>query len=106
MSQTKAANVRHLWLPSQRSLCDLAVRRVVKSPAEAEQGNRVADALPACTACILVARMLDKSASELYAGSGNRAYPDQQQALELLGTTWWPWVSSGITQLDGGVYGS
>lgn len=91
-------DLRHIWLPSQRSLCELAVRRVVASADEASAGNAASRDLPACEACIVVTEMLSESARHLTAVGRTETYPPRSEALSLLGTTTWPWVSKTLIQ--------
>lgn len=91
-------DLRHIWLPSQRSLCELAVRRVVASADEAAAGNAASRDLPACEACIVVTEMLSESARQLTAVGQSGTYPPRPEAVELLGTTTWPWVAKTLIQ--------
>jgi hypothetical protein len=90
-------DARHIWLPSERSLCDLAVRRRVSTRGQARVGNAAAREFPACEACILIAGMLGESAKRLTAERPDTT-PSREQAMKLLGTTTWPWVASNLLQ--------
>lgn len=88
---TPVPDVRHIWLPSQRSLCELAVRAVATSAEAANELNIAARALPGCSACVMVTEMLSKSAALL---SQETTAPSRAEARALLSSTTWPWVAS------------
>ncbi len=91
-------DLRHIWMASQRSLCDLAVRRVVGSSTEAHAGNVASRELPPCEACVVVVDMLTESKRALTDGGRQATYPSREDALELLSTTTWPWVASTLVR--------
>jgi hypothetical protein len=90
--------VRHIWLPSQRSLCELAVRQVATSTAGAEELNAASRNLPGCEACVVVTEMLANSATILRTGG---TAPSRDEALRQLTGTTWPWVSSILASKEG-----
>lgn len=98
VTTAEVPDVRHIWMPSQRSLCELAVRRVVGSASEADLGNQAARELPACEACIVIAEMLSESARQLTKIGNSDRFPSRAEAIALLGSTTWPWVAKTLIQ--------
>jgi hypothetical protein len=88
-------DVQHIWLPTHRSLCDLASQRF-EEVEEADVINDRARRLPVCAACEVVMGMLDRRLKALHS-SGNGSSPaDIGDAVALLRGTRWGFVSSDL----------
>ena len=91
-------SARHIWLPSNRSLCELSVRRVATSAAEADAENAISRDLPGCEACVIIVDMLKVSADTLR--QSGATIPSRRKALDLLSGTTWPWVASSLNRKE------
>lgn len=88
-------DVQHVWLPTHRSLCDLATQAYEDAEKAAAINDR-ATQLPVCGACEVVVGMLERRLKTLQA-SGTGSMPiDQHDAVDLLRHTRWAWVSQAL----------
>lgn len=87
-------DVQHVWLPSHRSLCDLASQRY--EPDEGATINDRAHGLPVCGACEVVVGMLARRLQALRDTGTGTSPADPQDAAGLLGFTRWTWVSASL----------
>lgn len=87
--------VQHLWMPSRRSLCELAVQRPMTAEMAAEH-NADSQRLPVCGACVSLTEVLQRRVEALKKMSRGRVMPDPFAATELLHDTTWAWAISAL----------
>lgn len=88
-------DVQHVWMPSHRSLCDLA-SQTFEEVEEGEAINARADRLPVCAACEVVMGMLDRRLKSLHATGNGSSPAESSDAVALLRGTRWTFMSSAL----------
>lgn len=86
---------QHIWLHTNRSLCDRAVRFANPDETEAAELSAAVQEKPACGSCLLIVETLKNTASKLLAAAEFRIYPESPlDAATLMEKTGWQWVVS------------
>ncbi len=85
--------VRHIWLPSRRSLCETSFQ-VISS--DAEEINEQSRLSPVCGGCVEVSRIISRRVESMLKESHLSIYPDARASFNMLRNTPWQWAISAL----------